>query len=239
MIRSLLKTKRQQFKEIVQSNDLRLDYKTNKAVLLILKEVFLERTYADYFPFYEAATIVDIGAHYGFFTLFAAKNTDAQARIYAFEPATANFKRLQNNLKAHDLDHVVAEQFAVSDQNGMVDIYLGRSENNSIFQRGEGASESVPAITLAEIFNRYQIDSINFLKMDCEGAEYPILFQLPENLFQKIQTISLEFHDLKKQSYTGLALSRFLQKQGYQIVKFNHGRSTQNNNYGWIIATRM
>ncbi|MBK7009683.1 MAG: hypothetical protein IPH36_14180 [Saprospiraceae bacterium] len=48
-------------------NGIKLDAESNLESLFTLEEVFVQRSYADYFPFYKKATIVDIGAHKGYF----------------------------------------------------------------------------------------------------------------------------------------------------------------------------
>lgn len=55
------------FEKICQSNKFSLDYLTNKDYLFLLKANFEEREYADYFPFYENALIVDVRATLGIF----------------------------------------------------------------------------------------------------------------------------------------------------------------------------
>jgi hypothetical protein len=65
------------------------------------------------------------------------------------------------------------------------------------------------------------MEKIDFLKMDCEGAEYDILFQLPKTIFDKIEVISMEFHDLKKPGYSALDLAGHLIQMGYEILKWN------------------
>lgn len=238
MLNRLLTTKRNQFKSLCQINGLQLDYTLNKSGVAILKEVFINRNYADYFPFYQEATIVDIGAHFGYFSLFAAKNLASAARIIALEPSPANFGRLKANIEANQMNNIEAIQAAVADQNGYLDLYLGRTENHTIFPTRGAAVQRVEALTLATLFEQFRLQQIDFLKMDCEGAEYPILLQTPSSFFDRIKTISLEFHDQKDHRYTGLSLSKHLKKNGFEIVKFKHGKTHQNKNYGWIVATK-
>lgn len=238
MFNRLLTSKKSKFKAICRNCGLKLDYKLNKMGLPILEEVFVNRNYADYFPFYANATIVDIGAHFGYFSLFAAKNLGPDAHILALEPATENFNRLKANIETNQIDNVIAIQAAVADQDGELDLYLGRTENHSIFQSSNGARQKVKALKLETLLESHQLPQIDFLKIDCEGAEYAILFNTPATIFDRIKTISMEFHDLKDQRYTGLTLADYLRKRNFEIVKFQHGKTHQNKNYGWIIAAK-
>ncbi len=74
--------------------------------------------------------------------------------------------------------------------------------------------------------------------MDCEGAEYSILENTDKTTLEKINTISMEFHDLKSEKYNGDFLVNILKDQ-FSIVKFKYGKTTMGFNYGKIIATRL
>lgn len=206
--------------------------------MAILKEVFINRTYADYFPFYQKAIVVDIGAHFGFFSLFAFKNLAPSSYILSVEPSQSNFEKLSANLEANHAGNVHALQAALSDVDGTSDLFLGRTENHSIFQAAGTAKETVTTLKLETLVNQFELSHIDFLKIDCEGAEYPILLHSPPSAFEKIKTISLEFHDLKDERYTGLVLVKRLEQLNFNIVRFHHGTTHQNKNYGWIVATK-
>jgi FkbM family methyltransferase len=233
--------RRKRFKRLCRVNGIDLDYSANVASMLVLEEVFSKRTYSNYFPFYKNAVIVDIGAHFGFFTLFAAKNAGPGARIIAVEPSADNYEILLANIRRNQLKNATALHAAVSDRQGTAILHLGRSENHSIFDfpgKENPRSETIEAVTLKGILDRYELDWIDFLKMDCEGAEYPILFNAEKSTLDRIGTISLEFHDMKNPQFTGLQLVRLLINAGFQIGRFEYGPTSMNRNYGWIVGWR-
>jgi len=54
------------------------------------------------------------------------------------------------------------------------------------------------------------------LKIDCEGAEEEILFHCPDPLFNKIKTITIEWHDdLSRLGFDNF--KNFLIKKNYQF----------------------
>ena len=91
-------------------------------------------------------------------------------------------------------------------------------------------------MTLPQIFQQYQIDTIDFLKLDCEGSEYDILYNLGATMFERIAVISLEFHDLHDPERSGYTLALFFLKMGYTITKFAYLETISKVHSGQIIA---
>ena len=98
LVNKLMSDGKESFKKICHSNNIYIDYKQNKSGYLILKEIFEDRVYADYFPFHKKAVMVDVGAHFGFFSLFASRNAHEDSRIFSFEPSKENFSILRKNI---------------------------------------------------------------------------------------------------------------------------------------------
>jgi hypothetical protein len=51
--------------------------------------------------------------------------------------------------------------------------------------------------------------------MDCEGAEYDILYNCPPDYLQRIDQIAMEVHNGEKENQNIEALEAFLRKQGF------------------------
>ena len=69
----------------------------------IIREIYYHKTYSPYFPFKTKCNIVDVGAHKGFFAVYAAKNCSSDSTIICLEPARANYDQLVKNLNLNDL----------------------------------------------------------------------------------------------------------------------------------------
>jgi len=67
------------------------------------------------------------------------------------------------------------------------------SEQNSI-SRSWGRCPSKFNVTLKQIFEIYNLETIDFLKVDIEGSEYSIFKELDVNILSKIKKIALESH---------------------------------------------
>jgi len=242
IVDKLINDEKYSFKKICNSNELFLDYKQNKSGHLILKEIFEERVYADYFSFYKKSAIVDIGAHFGFFSLFANRNARKDSQIYSFEPSTENFQRLKKNILDNKIENVRMFRCAIGSKDGAGKLIHRENPANSaleeIMQSPSSSFEKVEIKTLETVIKENEIQKIDFLKMDCEGAEYAILETLSDEIFSIIKTISLEFHDLKSEKYTSEFILEILNKHHFKIVKNKYDRTTTGMNYGKIIATK-
>jgi len=242
---NLIKGEKRVFLSFCKVNNLNLDFHRNRYEFGVLKAIFEDREYSDFFPFYKMATIIDIGAHYGYFSIFANSNTDKNSRIIAVEPNKNNFLNLEKNIKACGIINISNLNLAISGKSGVSNLYIGETPNHSLFEHyllnkdKNRGFEEVKAKTLEDLIVENDLDKIDFLKMDCEGAEYEILGNTPGYIYDRILTISMEFHDLKDSHYTGEDLAGILINNGFRIVKFKYEKTSLNLNYGKMIATKL
>lgn len=243
-IKNLIKGKKSNFHNLCRSNNITLNYRENQTETEILKDIFNNRAYSDYFPFYKKATIVDIGAHYGYFSIFANKNLDEDSRIIAIEPNKANFEHFKKNISSCKINNISCYNYAVGDKNGISRLYQGQNPNHSIIDNyllsnNNKKFEEVEMKTFEELVHDLDLKAIDFVKMDCEGAEYPIFISTPDTIFDRITTISMEFHDLKDSNFTIDILIEKLLKNKFKIVKFHYDKTSMNLNYGKLIGTKI
>lgn len=233
---------RKAFQQLCKAHGLPLDYAINRPYLSVWNEVFIQRCYADYFPFYGRNTILDVGAHVGAFAIFAGLYSQPGSRVYALEPSTENFQVLQKNLSLQDFP-VIAQPVALSSHDGQQDLHLHASINHSLVEQytlstEDARSETVNTRSLDSWMSENNVERLDFLKLDCEGSEYAILESASADVLQRITTISMEFHDMKQAARTGISLVKLLESRGFHVVKFLHEPTTMGLNYGKIIATR-
>jgi FkbM family methyltransferase len=209
-----------------------------------VKETFLDRFYEKYgAPIGSSWTIVDIGGGIGDFTTFAARS-DANNRVVAFEPTPESFELLQENLRRNQVGNAQAYPQAIWSEQGTIWIDTSVGEPGQFIshdQPAPAATVAVPSITLSQAFESLEITRCDLLKMDCEGAEYPILFNTPIATLAKVQRIVMEYHDglsvgPNGQPHTHQDLVNFLAAQGYTV-------QTQPNfvhdNLGYLYASRL
>ena len=142
--------------------------------------------------------VVDVGANIGAFAVYAGQRS--RGRLLAIEPHPDNAEFLRRNLRANGIDRAEVAQCAVADEPGTLPLFLGRSGTTHRIvggpREGEGeASIDVPVVPLPQLLAEHGFEKVDFLKLDCEGAEGLILPNLPDALFRGIRAIALEFHD--------------------------------------------
>lgn len=201
-----------------------LNTKKNRTIVLDLGEIFGEEIYFTPFSNKKMA-VIDLGAHVGIYSLYAAlKNKNA--KIYAFEPDSDNFKQLCRNIKINKLeDRIFPFKKAISKENKKMNFYLHdrSSRAHSIFEKSKN-KVVVNSINLSKIFKILKIKNCDILKVDIEGAEYEVLYNSPQTL-NKINMIFIECHDYSntRKDYNKEEMKKFLQNNGFKIADKRNG----------------
>lgn len=134
----------------------------------------------------EGGVFVDIGAHFGYFTLLASSVVGSTGRVIAIEAMPPTFERLQQNIRNNSLDdRCVAVNCAAYDRETELefkDYGLAWSSLNSAFgirndriRNGGERSITVQARTLDSILESLDVESVDLVKIDAESSEYYVL----------------------------------------------------------------
>lgn len=177
--------------------------------------------------------ILDIGAHIGTFTLLAASKVPA-GRVYAVEASQESFNYLKINLSMNRLHNVDASHLALSDKKGQTVLHLD-VENwlHSIMTSGTRHEEIVSTDSLGSFITEKEIERCDFIKFNCEGAEFPILLKTPPEVFKKINKMLVLYHCDLAPKYTSDMLISYLRENSFKVKVRNKTRQR-----GWIIAER-
>ena len=158
--------------------------------------VVKEYDYPD-FKIKENDTIIDIGGHIGLFALYCNQFTKT-GKIFSFEPIKENYDMFCENVKNNGLENIILYNLAVTKTEGNIPIYLNNDESgHSVFEKNTKVV-NVESTSLKKIFDVNDINRCNLLKLDCEGSEYEIIESLPEEYFEKIDKIIIEYHFAEK-----------------------------------------
>ncbi len=150
---------------------------------------------SEYGSIEKGSVVIDIGANIGAFSLLAAR---AGARkVYAFEPNPEVYACLEKNVRENGLDDVVIPcRKAVAGRSGeRVLIPVESSPANKTQQKEDGRCEPVETISVDDVMRQHDMECVDLLKMDCEGAEYDIIPSLTDSSCAKIKSIRMEYHE--------------------------------------------
>ena len=144
------------------------------------------------------ATVVDIGGHIGLFTMFAALRAP-RGRLLVYEPEPENFALLGENLRRNGLegDRVRAFPLAVAAEPGERDLHYADARGTVAHSLHGTSSRTfrVQCTTLPRILREHGLERVDFLKLDCEGAEVEILQSLADDELLRIRQVVMEVHD--------------------------------------------
>lgn len=177
-------------------NGLKFRLRTCTTDSLTLMEIWMMRDYSlSGFEIRGEDTVVDVGAHIGLFSLMAA-NRASKGMVYALEPNSRNFGMLLENVEINQAKNVVPINAAVGHEDGRRMLYLSpeNASGHSFYCNTRKEGELVKTLRLETLFDDYKICRVDYLKMDCEGAEYEILGNCPPSVLRKVKRIALEYH---------------------------------------------
>jgi FkbM family methyltransferase len=126
------------------------------------------------------AVVLDVGANIGAWSIPLGLHLKAVGggKLFAFEPVKNNFLRLHLNIELNSLmDIVFPVEMALGNTTGSVPMSIENEkklEGNSglaICQRASSAFFSVPLTTVDEFIRENDIERVDFIKIDIEGAE--------------------------------------------------------------------
>jgi len=135
----------------------------------------------------EPRVVIDIGAHIGGTSILCAKRG---AEVYAYEPEKENFKLLTENVVKNGFENKIHCTKKAVGNKGKRTLYLhsGNSGKASLSEKSK-TTEQIDCIPISDVFKN--ISHCDFLKIDCEGAEYEFIKDIP---FEKVSQISMELH---------------------------------------------
>jgi len=181
------------------------------------EQVFINQEY-DFLVETQPEVIVDAGANIGLASIYFA-NKYPSARIIAIEPEHSNFEILKENI-AH-YTNIVPIQAALWNKNeeiNLVDPGLGKwgfmtEMKNSLESLQGNTCHTVAAMTIDKIMKDFNIEKIDILKIDIEGAEKEV-FNDTSSWIEKVDSLIVELHERMK---AGCNRSFYCGSNGFDI----------------------
>jgi FkbM family methyltransferase len=171
------------------------------------------------------ATVLDVGAHHGFYSLLASKLVGPAGRVIAFEPSPRERNRLKRHIRINSCSNVHVCDFA-----------LGKTAKRETLHLVDGSEDwcnslRPPAVQtkttkieidvkpLDEFLKESPVAIVDFVKLDVEGGEMDVLIGAMELLRSSSRPILMvEVEDIRTKpwGYRASEIVRLLAEIGYQ-----------------------
>jgi len=172
--------------------------------------------------------VVDCGAHAGLFSVVAGRVTGGAGRLVAVEPNSDTARLLRRNLTHHGLAAARVVEVAVDEQRGEAALHLmpaGKAAYASLcVSTGSTGDVSVHTTTLDDLLRDEGLGSVDFLKLDIEGAEVRALAGAARAVAERrLPLIMVEVTELNLRAAgeSTETLRRAFTNAGYQLCRFN------------------
>jgi FkbM family methyltransferase len=223
---------------IIQKQQFSVHYRQGTADEDVLNESFEHDLFFPGVPEYRLQPdhiIVDIGAHIGCFSLLAASKAKS-GKIYSFEPSAETYQLLEKNVQANNLSNIKTFQLAVAPKNGTASLYHDTVTGNwghTIIKVLSAESETVNCTTLESFIESENIQHIDFIKFNCEGAEFSILINTSPAILRRIKCMLILYHGYLEETYSKKQLAKHLSEAGFII---HYRRRNKDDDSGSMIA---
>ncbi len=187
------------------------------ALNFLFHEIWLDEFYAPHGYEIDAnETVVDIGANIGVFALWAATRAE-NVRVKSYEPFPKNAEYFTANLKESGLNNIEFFAAAVADKAGTRTLHVDDSWILHSLTEKDSDEKGVEVDCVSLDMAFADIEKCDFLKLDCEGGEYEILYSASDNSLQKIGRLVCEFNLLDDDRRNGNALKEFLSDHRFAV----------------------
>lgn len=129
---------------------------------------------------------VDVGANIGYFSLLASKIVGTNGHVVSVEPHPYIFNLLKRNIHHNNFHNVTLVNTAAGRTAGEIEFFAGQAtslgESTTVASRGFSFLGLVKVRPLISIIPKQDLCKTSLIKIDVEGAESDILYEIIENL---------------------------------------------------------
>jgi FkbM family methyltransferase len=195
------------FITIFKKTNLKLKLRKNTSDLEVYNQIFSWQAYKSVVDLYNELfaekeniqiNILDAGSNIGLSAVYFL-NSFKNSKIACIEPETSNFKILEFNLQNFNEENIYKIKGAIWSKNTFIKIVSDFRDKLSWSFRVEESydSKEIRAYTINSILAKCQMDYIDILKIDVEGAEKQLFTSAESDVtfLKKTKCLALEIHD--------------------------------------------
>ncbi|MEO1367657.1 MAG: FkbM family methyltransferase, partial [Acidobacteriota bacterium] len=176
----------------------------------------------------DGATVLDVGAHAGFYALLLARRVGPRGRLVAFEPQAKLAAAVRRSLDAAGAPWATVEERAAGAEDGVLTLHLSPDSGRTTAGRlpdGELDSAEVPVVRLDRFIAERFAAPPRLIKIDIEGAEWLAVDGLSGLLGDPdAPALVIEIHPRQIVDLGGsqdLLIER-LREHGYELSRLHH-----------------
>lgn len=173
----------------------------NSSDISTYKQIFVKEEY-NFTVINQPKVIVDAGANIGLASIYFA-NKYPDAKILSIEPEKNNVELLKKNVEFYpNIIPVHAALWNKNEQIKVIDPGLGNwgfmtAKKKAVDDNGEQSYQTVKSVSIDSLMTEYNLDQIDILKIDIEGAEKEV-FSDTSSWITKVNAIIIELHERMK-----------------------------------------
>lgn len=199
-----------------------------------LGEILFDKQYLDLPKFLpkNSQVVFDIGANIGEYSLIASRLVGEDGKVISVEPNPRSYSILSQNVLLNGLTNTKPLNMVVSDTSGeKITLYeydLPTVTTINKMNTDFNYSFEVESITIDDLVTKLELDSVDIVKIDVEGAELFVLLGSKETIKRDKPKIMVEVHSKKIRE----RIIKLLEKYGYKI-DFERVISSRMDPYGF------
>ncbi|MDO8554704.1 MAG: FkbM family methyltransferase [Candidatus Micrarchaeota archaeon] len=165
--------------------------------------------------------VFDCGAFHGWFSIYAAKKAK-NGHVYCFEPDTPNIKILRENIELNNLKNVTVVPEVLAEKTGFVSFYETGTVSSKIVESGDkfGSNtvvKKLPSVSIKDFCLREKIKTVNFIKMDVEGAECEIVKGSNTFIENNVEFFAIASYHIISEAPSSKILEPLFSSIGFQV----------------------
>lgn len=156
-------------------------------------QIFVRAEYSSCFSFYPE-NIVDLGSYIGLSAVYFASRFPA-AKIICVEPSSDNYEMLKLNTRAYSNVTTIRAGIWSHKTELKIARQIEGDWGNVVEEANSGDEDTFSALSISDLVEIYNINKIDFLKIDIEGSEKQVFLNNTDGWIDLVRTVACETHD--------------------------------------------
>lgn len=224
------------YKNHLEKNNYKINYKDGVyfvffngiSVKLCTKkcEEAFNQGYLEQYRIKKGDIVIDCGAYVGAFAIYAAKIVGDGGCVIAFEPDDENYKNLIKNVSLNELKNVIPIKKGLWCNSTTLRFRSSQGEASSLVIDDNQSKNivDVDVVSLDDELENLNINRVDFIKMDIEGAEIEAIKGATRLLKNNCVNLAIASYHILDGQQTHIKLREVLSSIGYhsEIGFFRH-----------------